>query len=392
VARTNPPIACRDGNTHKNIITYIKSLIRYLTKANPKTFKGDLDGSKICVMVEDDDRIGASMEPNSGQMRINTGLFLKKNGFDSDAAIATVIAHELAHFTMDHANARPTALDLPSDYDDAAYKKKLAEYKAIETKASVMIGEAFDRVAKQYGEGLVISMTPVFDEIRALKGDNPNQQRDIGWTVNLFDEFKADVDSLRKSGDEKEYSRRMSGYLLRHVEQAQTYRPKISLVLRDAAEPWATMATALELKNRLVAAAKKYELSKEDLVPDLKRLRAPHFQWDEEQADEVGLEFFIRGGFEPRVYPEVFNQLAQNLEGAGDCAKEVNPNLMPPRIHPDREPRGNHPDACWRYWNLRFNEPKIHDAEYTRIMPSVTLMDLPQLSGQREAIEQEVSR
>jgi len=71
-------MACRDGNTHKNIITYIKSLIRYLTKANPKTFKGDLDGSKICVMVEDDDRIGASMEPNSGQMRINTGLFLKK--------------------------------------------------------------------------------------------------------------------------------------------------------------------------------------------------------------------------------------------------------------------------------------------------------------------------
>lgn len=391
VARTRSPQSCRDGNTHKNIITYVKNLIRYLSKANPKAFNGDLDGSKVCVVVEDAKELSASMDPNSGTMSINTGIFQKKYGLDSDAAIATILAHELAHFTMDHANVRPTALDLPPDYDVTAYEAKLAEYKAFETKSSAMIAAAFERVTRQHGANLVDAMAPIFADIATLQGD-ARQLRDNEWTTTRFANFKADLEAYQNSGETKKYQNLMSGYLFSHMESAQAYRTKLRPEIRDASEPWGTMSSAEKLKNQLVSDAKEYDSGKLELVPELKRLRAPHFQWDEEQADEVGFEFFIRAGFEPAVFPELLNKLAHHVEGAGDCAKEVNQNSMPPRIHPDREPRGNHPDACWRYWNLRFQEPKIHDVEYTRLMPRVPLMDLPQLAGQREAIELEISR
>lgn len=390
VPRTRPVIPCKDGHTHQDIISYVKSLLRHLASANPKTFRGDLAVAKVCVQIVDDQELSASMDPASGLMRVYTGLFHRKHGLDSDAAIASVLAHELAHFTMNHGDARPTAPDLPADYDETAYKAKLAEYKAIEAAAGDMIGKVFHEVSMAYGPGLLDTLPLVFDEVRRL-GGTEREQRDNRWTADLFKEFKVEIESKRRKGDTAGAERLLSGYLFTHVEHALNYRQKLSAATRDAREPWNTMERATKEKDDGVARARAYEAEKENLVPELKRLRAPHFQWEEQQADEVGFEFFIRAGFEPQVYPELFKQLAHFVEGAGDCSKEIRPGVTPPRIHPSREPRGSHPDGCWRYWNSRHAETRRHEAEYARIMPSSPLMDLPALAGQREAIARKVS-
>ncbi len=390
VVRSHPALACKDGNSHQDIISYVKSLLRHIAAANPGTFKGDLGISKVCVQVVDDPKISASMDPGSGLMRVHTGLFLPKHGFDSDAAIAGVLSHELAHFTMNHGDAQPTALDLPPDYDDVAYKAKLAEYKAIESKASSMISQTIHDVSIAYGPRLLEMLPPVFDEIRQLDGTD-RQRRDNRWTADLFKEFKIEIDSMRAKGDAAGVERMTSGYMFTHIGHALDYRAKLSAATRDAREPWATLHMATSEKDAGISKANAFGAEKEKLVPDLKRLRAPHFQWEEQQADEVGFEFFIRAGFEPRVYPEVFNQLAHFVEGAGECAKEVSASSVPPRIHPQREPRGSHPDGCWRYWNTRYSEPGRHDAEYSRLMPASPLVDLPALAGQRDAIARKVS-
>ncbi|NDE15296.1 hypothetical protein EBZ80_10240 [bacterium] len=390
VVRSHPVIACKDGNSHQDIISYVKSLLRHIAAANPGTFKGDLAIGKVCVQVVDDEKISASMDPASGLMRVYTGLFLPRHGFDSDAAIAGVLSHELAHFTMNHGDARPTALDLPADYDDGAYKAKLAEYKAIESKASSMMSETIHDVALAYGPRLLDALPPVFDEIRQLGGTD-RQRRDNQWTADLFKEFKIEIQLMKAKGDKAGVERMLSGYMFTHIKYALDYRAKLSAATRDANEPWATMLKATGEKDAGIARAEAYGAEKEKLVPELKRLRAPAFQWEEQQADEVGFEFYIRAGFEPRIYPEVFNQLAHFVEGAGECSKEVSVNSVPPRIHPDREPRGSHPDGCWRYWNARYSEPEHHDAEYSPLMPVHPVVDLPALAGQRAAIERKVS-
>jgi hypothetical protein len=390
VVRSRPVIPCKDGNTHQDIISYVKSLLRHIAAANPKTFTGDRSINKICVQIVDDEKLSASMDPGSGLMRVNTGLFLSKHGFDSDALIAGVLSHELAHFTMNHGDARPTPLDLPPDYDDTAYKAKLAEYKAIESRASTMIGQTFAEVSMLHGPGLLEILPAVFDEIRQLGGTD-RQQRDNRWTADLFKEFKIEIESMKRKGDSAGVERMLSGYLFTHVDHALSYREKLSPAVRDAREPWETLLKASAEKETGIARAKAFGAEKEKLVPDLKRLRAPHAQWEEQQADEVGFELFIRAGFEPRAYTQIFNQLAHFISGVENCAREVSPGSVPPRIHPDREPRGIHPDDCWRYWNARYGEPDRHDAEYSRIMPANPLLDLPGLAGQRAAISKKVS-
>lgn|GEM_PF-1597871 len=84
--------------------------------------------------------------------------------------------------------------------------------------------------------------------------------------------------------------------------------------------------------------------------------------WTEQEADEVGYEYFLRAGFVPESF--LFNTRVSMGRAAFDtCVRNHVTKGVPP-------PRGsaNHPEHCWRVFDLLYYEPKIHAESFAPLL------------------------
>lgn len=95
-----------------------------------------------------------------------------------------------------------------------------------------------------------------------------------------------------------------------------------------------------------------------------------HLNWLEQEADEVGAEFFVRAGFDRRAF---INILWTSHRASGEerqaCSELIDRTLREPD-KAERPARGiqSHPSTCWRVYHLTVDEwAHTHAGEIARL-------------------------
>lgn len=98
-----------------------------------------------------------------------------------------------------------------------------------------------------------------------------------------------------------------------------------------------------------------------------------HVNWIEQEADDVGAEFFLRAGFNPDDYLEMLWRSARGQRGESrdDCEAlvEAHRTEVSPAPRPERG-AAVHPTTCWRVFHLTVDEwTHAHRAEIGTLDP-----------------------
>ena len=83
-----------------------------------------------------------------------------------------------------------------------------------------------------------------------------------------------------------------------------------------------------------------------------------HLSWFEQEADEVGAEFFVKAGFKKEFYLSMlWRSSTASVEDYQKCQKLIEAALQQPGSAA-RPERGNkvHPTTCWRAFHLKVDE------------------------------------
>lgn len=83
-----------------------------------------------------------------------------------------------------------------------------------------------------------------------------------------------------------------------------------------------------------------------------------HLNWLEQEADEVGAEFFVRAGYDRRAFVNIlWTSRAATSEERMACSELIDSALRDPH-NAKRPSRGNksHPSTCWRVYHLTVDE------------------------------------
>lgn len=263
---------------------HTKEVLEVLRKENPGKFEN------ICIQIVNNESFNASMS-DQGVLRVNTGLF---KVLSSDAQIAWILAHEVAHFSMGH-----TGL---SGKDPLKHPKlrKHQEY-ALET-------AKINKYRYKLDDLLTGNVTAASAKERELAkiGLNLSQYLNQPMDVSLC-KFDFQVSLACDAYNE--------AFLSGNARQRSI---ETALGIEDG-----------ELNN-----------------------------WTEQEADEVGNEFFVRSGFDfgEGVKAVFFMSSLDNAITPAECYEKIkeamikDPNFEKPFLLP--RGKGTHPRACWRIWNL----------------------------------------
>ncbi len=300
---------CVDGSTEPFLVSSIKDLAAYIIGANPATFSQYGEALPICVVLSPGASANASMGLG-GLMTIERGLL---KVVANEAELAAVVAHELAHLTMGHVMR---TRDEPYR-DDPRYLA--AQEQAILAKQKM--DDLFVEIALQLYE-LFIQLPPPPEEDASLKGlyeqisamSREDIQRDGGHVlVFLFFEHTTGLSDEQR----------------RIVVEKQERMREASLA-------------SVQAEQRVGAVA-------DEIVGGG---QGAHKNWMEEEADEVGLEFYLRAGFRAADYGNILSKLGSGQET--QCHQLSAPSRG----------EGTHPNSCWRQWNTSIQELAEHRADY----------------------------
>ena len=246
--------------------SYIREQLKVLAKANPETFKAELDASHFCIVpiVYEDIDAGASLD---GSLFINTGVL---RAAETDAQFAAVLAHELAHIALRHG---------ASELQDFVQSHPQYQTESAELDSQRKAITRFDKL-----------------------------------TVVSEGEWSAYLESLRNQVRKKW-----------NAARAKASPVALKGLDCDTIDTW-VKDEPLRTKIRPKLPAADYEASlchqffAEFNIDDKQATRLS--LWKEIEADEVGYEFFLRAGFPEDEYAQFFANVAQ-LEGGRekDCER-----------------------------------------------------------------------
>ncbi len=317
--------ACESSPLLPKTQAYLRAILRRLAEGSPELINGELDPDRACLRFERSEKVGGSASPVDAMLVLKLGTFKQA---DSAEMIAAILAHEVSHLLLRHESPFGGGGNvLPFEYSDSA------EYMGL----------------KAYAE-----------------------MRD--WQLQTLQQLKRDLGAERQKlrNPEEGASPVLS------EEQVEKRLAQIEVELQRLNEWIGTIRPGYDK-----AMERKYRLERELLPLEMKH------GWEEQEADEVGLELLLRAGISPSGFRPGFlamlpesdrNACIDTLIGvtAGSCAP-------PPRIQGEL---ATHPLPCWRLFNLEMNEAgRTHREEYTEMMRSVRPLEIsPSLEEVREEI------
>lgn len=333
--------------------TYVINLMNHIMSRNPQAF-GPLappDCFKISAKVSSE--LNAWARPGHTSIVILTRVFKESQ---NDAEVASIICHELAHLLRRHgtyASPYPPALDSDPIFLQAVpggrqqVLQTLGQptppyglsYLGGGVYGSMQVGairllsaaEAADKSLGLPAEG---GWVVVAKALWALAVDVGKQNVNEGGFAGRFAQIDGQIASL-KGGQQAsvETQARAYQYLLRNYH--------------DRLLEWATILAAIN-----DAGTRKF-------ANDWLQVRS---NWQEQEADEVGFELFVRAGFNPNHY---LNQLS--------CHTIPNIDMQSFAVDKPSTPapeRGklSHPTHCWRHDNIRRVELARHLQDYQSLL------------------------
>jgi hypothetical protein len=115
--------------------------------------------------------------------------------------------------------------------------------------------------------------------------------------------------------------------------------------------------------------------------------RLPILQFQEQEADEVGFELYVRAGFGPDIFPQTFIHLAKAIRPNYECDP-----LLPLSNEPSRYREGIslnklHTDICWRFWDTKYIERRKHADDYKPFILKNPIVNISSPDELREALK-----
>lgn len=383
--------------------SYIQHIAYFIMQKNPQTFSGIYAPEKFCFEVVDSFAVNANADPNTGKITFYTGLL---EVMQNDGNIAAVMAHELAHVTLRH--------------DEDTEKEEVANDPRWKSEAPTLKNRltslrASDNNILKNGAQLRQQRDSLDDQLNLSETESLAQKR--AQLEQTYQDLSLTISSHMGRDDGDAYMALLSKmtYPLPRIPDAADlfdigdiptpstaeYNKLSTAVVQYEkdraawiAEDQQTQASLWQQYNSVSASLKQNDdalaknmLEKDRTLKSLDDLRAAvigntSHNWREEEADDVGLEFFLRAGLAPlnffRIF-DVFDQ--QHKHSVASCAVQNESAIIE---------RGDdsHPAACWRYYNAQVLEMSDHAADYKVFIDTALATEIAgdQLAKLKEAL------
>lgn len=380
---------------------YVSKLAHLIMNRNPQTFAGDYAPEKFCFTVLDLDIVNALAFANKRLIVFNQGML---EALPNDGHVAAVLAHELAHITMQHTGdyESETVTNDPrwqAHGQDAKEKLKRLErtQQDLESRKSALYVEhsaleaAMDATtspSRQLRAELAKTYQTLLSELYSALGtkrsdsvaflalatalQSPTPRLQLAPSLTKGDvSSAADFQILRDKVERYRTSR--DAWLAQEEQEQPDLWTKYRAVVLEAATVAQRLADGITERERLTA---QLNALRTEIIGDAAA------NWHEQEADEVGLEFHLRAGFAPLAYQGLFEVLhAIYQSGAASCAAQAE--------SPERGAE-SHPDPCWRYYNAKALEMSGHSADYAPFLDTDLVTEI--FPGELDALKKAFSQ
>jgi|GEM_PF-4049452 len=394
IALSDLPLNCVQSPTppeHQELQSYARSVLNHLIEKNKNQFPSEYTSDRFCIEIMPNAYPNATAH-SSGQLDIHVGIIA---GTANDAQFASVIAHELAHILNFHQAKAKT--NLPDDKDYGATVARLKNLHPIfETSRDErthmsgtrqLIEPLGDGALKAFSNYKLISVA----YLEAMPQADVQQGLD-DFLAKLRDNSLApEFLNSSQNHDNRDYwpavtllamARDSRINLMNHIVNPEMKARFNAAEQKIFANIWDGMQIAPEL-SLLRRAKREYEISKEG--PEVAN------NWIEQEADEIGLEMYLRAGFPPSEMTNFFSNLRKlkdNTESEGGALRGDEVSRLALDLTDCFRGEGIHPALCWRIQDVK-NELQKHQLEYESIIadPGVVTLYTGKLDAVKKAYE-----
>ncbi len=349
----------RDSGRFPASTAYIKKIAHHIMKANPSTFSGAFSPDNFCFRIEDNKTFNAFANPTSGTVTFHTGTL---ESLTSDGNVAAFMAHELAHITMQHLTTLPiTHSDfkkvevlLPSNSSGRiAQKKEEIEklnsiYQSLSKETNTLI-EQLSKASEKDAEAVrsIFAIEAILRDNIYIKEASPSQ-----W---------------------QKYANDLNTHYLQIMGGAD-------------AEAGVSSANKLkelgELEANMIQKYQELEALTEQFKNEASRVVGIEQVSNgmEREADEVGLELYLRSRMIPGEFLNSMGKTA-SLEAKDSFTKDfafffcLKNMISALKLSPSRGTE-THPSGCWRLFNTG-KEVVNHEDDYRELLANATLSTVP---------------
>jgi hypothetical protein len=280
---------------------YVQKIFAELVKANNHVFRNILSPDKFCIAVLGENGRSASAKSVNGLISVQAGFLAMAT---SDAVVAAVIAHELAHVSRNHGIHRDLFLDSLTGSEKDLAKNLEDKIAARKTRVLFLYRAllAFEQVREKAAQEMPLKVKglsewEVFRWIKEYIVKNKLCKAKCGDFESLSEDY---INSLESIGVDE---------------------------------------------DKLMSIYTKY-ITKEELANQT-----------EADADEVGLEFLVRADIDPAAMKDLFY-----LFGKKDSKTDVFYCL-----ESEERGSKKHPSHCWRARNAQLEMEK-HQAQFAKYL------------------------
>ncbi len=370
---------------------YIRRLAVHIANANPKTLSGAFAPGRFCFSLNESEAFNAMASARFMLVELNAPILLYTA---SDAEVASVLAHELAHVVMRHDVAiHPDVEHLPEVAklvaEAAGFEAEVQKHRAagdlVADEKRAHLQALRSRLAASYPKfaAAVKRMDELNVEALALLKKAPFSLGVPNEPLPQSQMSPYDDDSLDAAGKARYAAMRDEFSKASSVARDVVWKNQTKAE-RDA--DWAFFHRSSKASKAGFDASAKASAAHEKIAAVTEKTlgRDVAANWTEAEADEVGYELYLRAGFVDegftwinRVVAQIeMNKLDKGLltsdEVLAECLKErknLNEGIV----------RGSasHPTSCWRLSDIRLKEDKDHEVEYAPLKAAAKTIDLP---------------
>ena len=363
----------RTGNTHYPItLRYIEGVAAHIMAANPKTFQGPYSPSSFCFRIVEDTSFNAIADPENGKISIHTGAF---QAFNSDADVAAVLAHELAHVTMQHLNLLTHA-----------------DYRKVAQSSIKVDNERLMRLNEELSSKLLPHYSKVANELAYLKGSMAQQNQKAAKVLADIAAFET---NLAENKQLKSFN--FSQWETLRSELEALYRPLMGMLeAEDGVAINAKMQELITIEEKL----DKTYIEVAQLNDSYRRFASDQLGQEqfangkEREADEVGLEFYLRAGLSKQSIVNLRAKVAQ-IDAGRELDRQfpiyacIRNMISKSRSAPERG-LATHPSGCWRVYNT-FVELERHKDYFAELLKNAHATSIPS-AGSLSEVKRELSQ
>lgn len=374
----------KETSINPDIDLYLAAVARTIAIANPKTFEAPFEIQNICIYIQADDKLNANAVRNLNTIFVNSGLIFAAS---NDAEVASTLAHELAHLTMqsDHGEDVPPevlrSVDWPKMRDQFESESQATRDQKVPLQDECNMAQSdmhkiSIELAAEWSDALAAEGARLQSIYHQLNDTNAAQYIDL-QIPHINDAIDrqtfAALTPEAASQVATAFKRDRNAFLARIRKTENQLALKWEEKLNTYLIAYQKIQT---LQQRLAAFQKRFD----QFISGLAGTGAK-YSWREQQADEVGYELYLRAGFDPSYMPWLERANMGETEYQ-KCLKEyVGKGVAPIRS------QSAHPTDCWRIYDFLYLEARYHAKDYQTFYATSHIVTIPTLNGQLSIVK-----